>query len=160
MDPSKEEIQARMDRFVRVMRDSGTRLTHQRMEIFREVASSGDHPDADTILRQVRKRMPTVSHDTVYRTLWMLNDMGLITTLGLQRGRVRFDANVTSHHHFFCTSCGRVEDFYYSQFDDLKVPEEVCEMGDVATTHVQLRGLCARCREDEASKQHLRHNGA
>ncbi len=152
MDPSKEEIQARMDRFTQAMRDSGTRLTHQRMEIFREVARTGDHPDADTVFRQVRKRMPTVSLDTVYRTLGMLNDIGLVTTLGPQRGRVRFDANVSSHHHFFCTNCWRVEDFYSSQFDGLEVPEEVFRMGDVATTHVQFRGLCARCQENEARK--------
>lgn len=149
MDPSREEVQARMERFVRVMRDSGTRLTHQRMEIFRQVARTGDHPDADTILRQVRKRVPTVSHDTVYRTLWMLNDMGLVNTLGPQRGRVRFDANVSSHHHFFCTSCGQVEDFYSSEFDSLQVPDEVRRMGDVATTHVHLRGVCSQCRDNE-----------
>ena len=152
MDPSKEEVQARMDRFTQAMRDSGTRLTHQRLEIFREVARTGEHPDADIVLRQVRKRMPTVSLDTVYRTLWMLNDMGLVTTLGPQWGRVRFDANVRSHHHFFCTKCGMVGDFYSSQFDGLEVPEEVCRMGDVAKTRVQFRGLCTRCQENEARK--------
>lgn len=149
VDPSKEEVQARMDRFTQAIRDSGTRLTHQRMEIFREVARTGDHPDVDTVFRQVRKRMPTVSLDTVYRTLWMLNDMGLVTTLGPQRGRVRFDANASPHHHFVCTKCGMVADFYSSEFDGLEVPAEVEIIGDVTTTNVQFRGICSRCKEKE-----------
>jgi Fur family peroxide stress response transcriptional regulator len=145
MEPSKEEVKARTDRFAQALRDSGTRLTHQRVVIFQEVAKTGEHPDADTVFRRVRKRMPSISLDTVYRTLWMLNDMGLISTLGPQRGRVRFDGNASPHHHFVCTDCGFVGDFYYEEFDGLEVPAEVDRMGDVATTHVQFRGLCSRC---------------
>jgi len=152
VDPSKEEVQARMDRFTQAMRDSGTRLTHQRMEIFREVARTGDHPDAAIVFRRVRKRMTTVSLDTVYRTLWMLNDMGLVATLGPQRGRVRFDANDSPHHHFVCTKCGMVGDFYSREFDELEVPVEVSRMGDVATTYVQFRGLCSRCQKKESKE--------
>ena len=152
MELSSEEIQSRMDRFTEALRSSGIRLTHQRIEIFREVARTGDHPDADTIYRRVRKRIPTVSLDTVYRTLWMLNDMGLITTLGPQRGRVRFDANASPHHHFVCSQCGKVVDFYNPEFDSLKVPEPVSGMGDVATTHVQFQGLCSRCLKNNKRK--------
>jgi Fur family peroxide stress response transcriptional regulator len=152
MEPSKEEIQSRMDCFTKALRDSGIKLTHQRIEIFREVARTGDHPDAETIFKRVRKRVPTVSLDTVYRTLWMLNDMGLITTLGPQTGRVRFDANASPHHHFICTKCGKVGDFYSKKFDDLEVPEQVSRMGDVATTHVQFRGRCSRCQEKEGKR--------
>jgi Fur family peroxide stress response transcriptional regulator len=141
-----------MDRFTEVLRGSGIKLTHQRIEIFREVARTGDHPDAETIFKRVRKRIPTISLDTVYRTLWMLNDMGLITTLGPQRGRVRFDGNASPHHHFVCTKCGKVDDFYSKEFDDLEVPEQVSEMGDVATTHVQFRGLCSRCQVKEGRR--------
>ena len=77
-------------------------MTHQRLEIFREVASTIEHPDADTVFRAVQRRMPTVSLDTVYRTLWMLHDLGLVTTLGPQRNGVRFDANLERHHHYVC----------------------------------------------------------
>ena len=49
--------------------------------------------------RRATQRMPTVSVDTVYRTLWMLHDLGLVTTLGPQRVGVRFDANPAQHHY-------------------------------------------------------------
>lgn len=147
MELSKQEVQARVDRFSQSMRDSGVRLTPQRLEIFRVVAGTGDHPDAETVFRRVRERMPTISLDTVYRTLWMLNDAGFITTLGLQRGRARFDGNASPHHHFVCTKCGMVADFYSSDFDSLEVPAGLENIGDVTTRNVQLRGICSRCKE-------------
>lgn len=145
MKPSREEVQSRIERFTRAMRDSGTRLTPQRLEIFREVAEAGDHPDAEKVFAGVRKRMPTVSLDTVYRTLWMLDEMGLVVAFSPQRGRVRFDADARTHHHFVCTGCGAVEDIHSREFDELEVPEEVGCIGEVANTHVQFRGLCFRC---------------
>ena len=85
MKKSKQEVQERMARFKRACRDAGIKLTHQRLEIFKEAAQTENHPDAEAISKGVRKCMPTVSMDTVYRTLWMLNDLGLIKTLGPNR---------------------------------------------------------------------------
>ena len=145
MKVTPDEIKQRMNRFGDVLRRSGVKLTHQRMEIFREVARTGDHPDAETILKGVRKRIPTVSLDTVYRTLWMFIDLGLITTLGPPRERAKFDANIRSHHHFVCTHCGMARDFYSQDFDASKVPDTVKALGSVERTHVEFRGLCSRC---------------
>src|SRR4030065_507057 len=64
--------------------------THQRREVFRGIAGSTEHPDAETVFRGVRARVPTVSIDTVYRTLWLLHGLGLGTTPGPPRGGVRF----------------------------------------------------------------------
>jgi len=123
------------------------KLTHQRTEIFREVARTADHPDAQTIYERVRERVPAMSLDTVYRTLWLLNDLGLVATLGPPRERARFDANMTSHHHFICSHCGMAQDFYSQEFDDLRPPAEVESIGSVEATHVELRGLCLRCKK-------------
>ena len=87
----KKEIDQRMQHFETVCRDEGIKLTHQRLEIFREVAQADDHPDAEQVFQRVRDRMPTVSLDTVYRTLWLLNDLGLVVTLGASREPTRFD---------------------------------------------------------------------
>src|SRR3990170_3591696 len=119
MKANPGDIQRQMHRFKEALRRSGVKMTHQRMEIFREVAKTEDHPDAETIFKGVRGRMPTVSLDTVYRTLWLFIDLGLVVTLGPPRERVRFDANTISHHHFVCTQCGLVRDFYSQQFDEL-----------------------------------------
>ena len=149
MNISKEEIEQRMERFEAVCRNSGMKLTHQRMEIFREVAQTGDHPDAEKVYQGVRERMPTMSLDTVYRTLWMLKDLGLITTLGSSRERTRFDANLSHHHHFVCVRCGLTRDFYSDAFDELRLPDSVKAFGRVETTQVEVKGVCLKCNAKE-----------
>src|SRR5450759_5702430 len=94
------EVELRLERFKGAAKQAGVKLTHQRLEVFRELASSLEHPDAETLLHGVQARLPTLSLDTVYRTLWMLNNLGLIRTLGPRRDSVRFDANLAPHHHY------------------------------------------------------------
>ncbi|RJO71897.1 MAG: transcriptional repressor [Myxococcales bacterium] len=147
METEREEVRRRIERFTETCRSARVKLTMQRLEIFREVAKSGEHPDAEAIHRGVRKRLPTVSLDTVYRTLWLLVDLGLISAVGLSRERVRFDANMSPHHHFVCTECGLARDFHHPAFDALPPPKDVAAMGFVRTAHVELRGLCSRCAQ-------------
>jgi len=134
-----------MNDFTNVCRKSGAKLTHQRMEIFREVAQTGDHPDVDTVYQRVRERMPTLSLDTVYRTLWWLKDLGLIRTLGPQRERSRFDANLDHHHHFVCIHCGLTTDFFSDQLDMLNLPESIRSIGDAKSIQVEVKGICNEC---------------
>ena len=110
-------------------------------------------PDAETVFQGVRKRIPTVSLDTVYRTLWLLNDLGLIATLGPPRGRARFDANLSRHHHFVCVRCGLTRDFYSGKFDVLRLPASVKAIGEVETTRVEVRGICVKCGAKKSAKR-------
>jgi Fur family peroxide stress response transcriptional regulator len=146
---SQKDVEQRMARFEEVCRNSGAKLTHQRMEIFREVAQTGDHPDAEEVFNGVRRRMPTVSLDTVYRTLWWLKDLGLITTLGPPRERTRFDANLGRHHHFVCTQCGLTRDFRSNQFDHLKLPDSILALGRAEKIQVEVKGICLECAAGE-----------
>ena len=134
-------------------RKAGIKLTHQRLEIFREVASSNDHPNAETVFQGVQKHLPTVSLDTVYRTLWLLEDLGLITTLGPHRGSTRFEANLKPHHHYVCTRCGMTRDIYHEDFDRISVPAEARSFGTVQTTQVEIRGVCQRCAETSSARR-------
>jgi Fur family peroxide stress response transcriptional regulator len=146
------KVVRRLEQFKAVAREAGVKLTHQRLEIFREVASSLEHPDAETVFRAVQARMPTVSLDTVYRTLWMLNDLGLVTTLGRRRESVRFDANLEHHHHYVCVRCGLTRDFKSAALNAVRIPYAVKEFGSVVATHVEVRGICDRCAKKEAEK--------
>ncbi len=145
MKTEMPEVDRRMSHFETVCREEGLKLTHQRREIFREIAQAGDHPDAEVIYQRVRERVPTVSLDTVYRTLWMLNDLGLVKTLGSVRERTRFDANLESHHHYVCRKCGLTRDFVSDELDNIELPASLYSFGDIDVTHVEVRGLCREC---------------
>ena len=141
----EDEIEQRLAHFREVCKREGLKLTYQRTVIFEEVAKSRDHPDAETILQGVRHEIPTVSLDTVYRTLWMLNAVGLIATVGPPREKVRFDANMSPHHHFVCSRCGAVYDVHCPKLGPLEAPDEIEGVGQVESVHLELRGLCRRC---------------
>jgi Fur family peroxide stress response transcriptional regulator len=148
------EIERRIAKFKEAVKAAGVKLTHQRLEVFREVAGSLEHPGADTIFREVRRRVPTVSLDTVYRTLWLLNDLGLITTLGPRRESARFDANLTHHHHYVCVQCGLARDFESPELNSLRIPEPVKRLGSIAGTQVEVRGTCESCMKQARKASH------
>jgi Fur family peroxide stress response transcriptional regulator len=143
-----DEVAKRVAQFKATAKKAGIKLTHQRIEIFREIASSLEHPDAETVFRAVHARMPTVSLYTVYRTLWMLNDLGLVSTLGSRRQSVRFDANPNKHHHYVCIRCGMARDFESADLHALRLPDGINHLGSVVSTHVEVRGICERCTKE------------
>jgi len=140
------EFDQKMKRFEDAVREAGIKLTHQRIEIFREIASRSDHPDALAIHESVKLRMPTVSLDTIYRTLWTLTELGLIKTFGPRQENVRFDANLEQHHHFVCVKCGLVRDFESARFDQLDLQQDVHDIGITLNTQIEVRGMCNDCR--------------
>jgi Fur family peroxide stress response transcriptional regulator len=145
MKQNPEELRRMMDRFKKEIRRAGVRLTHQRIEIFNEVARTGDHPDIETIYKNVRRKMPTVSLDTIYRTLGLFVKLGLVMRVRPLQARVRFDANTDVHYHFACTRCGAMLDFKEQDFDALKVPEAAAALGRVESRRIEFWGICAAC---------------
>jgi Fur family peroxide stress response transcriptional regulator len=146
------ELEERMARFQEQCRARGVKLTPQRLEIFRAVAGSLAHPDAETVLLEVRARFPNLSFDTVYRTLWLFNELGLVKTLGPRRERVRFDAETRPHHHYFCKRCQKVWDLSVEWETPVNLPKEARDYGTVEAVHLELQGICQQCaRETQSS---------
>ncbi len=129
----------------RVLRDERLRLTHQRLEIIREMAGTDEHPDVERVYARVRTRVPTISLDTVYRTLATLACHGLVGRVAVTTGPVRYDANVARHHHFVCTRCGSVRDVFDPTLDAVRAPGSALALGVVESVDVQLRGACKEC---------------
>jgi Fur family peroxide stress response transcriptional regulator len=147
-----EEVEKRVRLFSQVCRRSGIKATHQRTEIYRELAGTDEHPDAETVYTRVRKRIPAISLDTVYRTLRLLEKKGVISRVGSLGERARFDANTDRHHHFVCTKCGFIGDIYHEGPNDFQPPMEAKAMGTVNSVHVEWRGLCKACRREGGLK--------
>ena len=150
---SKQEFDRRVERFTEQCRCSGMKVTHQRMEVFRELAGTAEHPDAESIYQAVSSRLPAISRDTVYRTLSMLEEAGLVKKAQALAGPARYDANIDRHHHFVCTECGLVRDIFSETLDKLPVPPAAQRVGRVLSTHVQLQGICAACAAGKREKK-------
>ncbi len=138
-------VDKKLAAFTEACRAAGLKVTHQRTEIMRELAGREDHPDADLIYQAVRRRIPAISLDTVYRTLRTMEDHGVISRVGVPGDRTRFDGNSRHHHHFVCTECGLIRDFYSDDLDHVTPPPTVLALGDVERVCVEIRGRCQAC---------------
>ena len=145
MPVPQDEALRRVDSFAQGLRENGMRLTHQRLEVVREIAGTDEHPDVESIYRGVRDRVPTISLDTVYRTLAALTDLGLIARVTATSGPARYDANTLRHHHFVCTRCGLVRDVVNPDLDAVRAIDQTAAFGTVESVEVQLRGVCRGC---------------
>ncbi len=146
-----DDVARRVDQLSRGLRHAGLRLTHQRLEIVRVIAADETHPDVETVYRAVRERVPTISLDTVYRTLATLAERGLISRVLFTQGPARYDANSVRHHHFVCTRCGLIRDVKDEGLDAIQPTAEVARIGRPDAVSVQFRGVCAACQSKEAT---------
>jgi Fe2+ or Zn2+ uptake regulation protein len=80
------------------------RLTKQRAAVLRAL-EDGTHLTAETILERVRRHLPSVSLGTVYRTLDILRDIGLVQAFAHAGGAARYEAALDKHHHLLCIHC-------------------------------------------------------
>jgi Fur family peroxide stress response transcriptional regulator len=142
---SQGKVERRLADFVTACQREGIKATHQRLEILRELAGTEEHPDAETIYARVHDRLPTLSLDTVYRTLRLFEEKGVIARVGAVRDRARFEANTERHHHFVCTACGRICDFYSDDLNEEAARDRASEFGRAESVHVEVRGRCADC---------------
>lgn len=131
------------------LKSAGLRMTQQRIEVYREVSRPGEHPSAPEVYEAVKERMPSISLDTVYRTLWKLSELGLLSPITCSGEGARFDCFAERHHHFLCARCGRTYDFESNRLNRIGVPKEARGLGDPWEVHVRVRGLCNQCRNSE-----------
>ena len=146
--PNENRIEVRKRAFIEALRLRKLKITPQRLEIFREIAASIGHPTAEEIHSRIILKMPTVSLDTVYRTLSTLQANWVISRVEVLDDRARYEANLKRHHHLVCIKCKKVEDIYWSEFDRLGHPVEANRWGNIIQSHAELRGICKSCRDE------------
>jgi Fur family peroxide stress response transcriptional regulator len=139
-----------------IYRRKGQRLTHQRLEILREISTATDHPSAETVFDRVRARVPPLSLDTVYRSLAAFERLGLVERVPADTGQARYDPDTSFHHHLVCERCGQVADLPSAGLDLAEVLERAAVWGTVRDVRLILRGTCASCRA--AAKPDMENN--
>jgi len=129
-----------------VLSKQGYRLTPQRLMILSAIENSDDHISAEEIYTQVIARYPNVNISTVYRTLELLERLGMVTRTDLGGGRVRYHpADKGHHHHLVCRECGAIIDLDESVLASLK-DRLIREYGFIADLrHLAILGRCVNC---------------
>lgn len=145
MSQKSFQNEAKLRAFRELCRQINLKLTHQRLEIFNVLSSMLDHPSAEDVFEEVKKRIPTIAFDTVYRTLSLFERHGLISKVNYLEGRTRYDSVTERHFHLICTRCRKIEDFYWPEVDQLQLPKETRRWGSIENKHLELRGLCQDC---------------
>ena len=131
--------------FTSKCRQVGLKVTPQRVAIYRELLKTDEHPSAETLYEKVKEVFPSISLDTVNRTLLMLNDIGAAFVLEGSGDAKRYDARLEKHQHFKCIKCKRIIDFHHKPFDNIKLPSEISEKFTVIRKTVYLEGICDLC---------------
>ena len=96
--------------WVELLRERGVRPSAQRLAVARYVLETDEHPSAERVWRKVRKRFPVLSRATVYNTVNLFVEKGLLRELVLAQGRIVFDPKTEPHHHFIERTTGAIYD--------------------------------------------------
>ena len=123
---------------ISILRQCDIQPTPQRIAVVEYVLKSNTHPSADDVLTHARKKCPTVSRATVYNTLNLLVEKGLLGMQTIKEGAVVFDPNIERHHHFVDTETGKIFDIPWDQLE-VKGKEKLKEF-EVTEFQVILRG--------------------
>ncbi len=138
-------LKKRLQLFEDMCRGNGLRLTPQRLEIFKELVKSDDHPTAERLHQRLLKRLPTLSLDTVYRTLATFVDLGVAIRVETVESHAHFEAFFQDHHHVICRKCDKIIDFEWEIFDSADLPEQVKQWGSIERKDIVLYGICNDC---------------
>jgi Fur family peroxide stress response transcriptional regulator len=120
------------------------RLTPQRLAIYEAVVGHTTHPSVEMVHDTVRSRFPAISQATVYTTLGLFAELGLIQEVG---GRVRrYDGRAGRHVNLVCERCGEVTDVADPRLEALERKTAARAGFDVRSARFELHGICLRCR--------------
>jgi len=147
-----ESLQEKIAAFDTACRRAGLKVTQQRLEIYRELLLSTDHPSAEVLHQRLHRKSPGISLDTVYRTLATFADHGLIKRVETTESLSRFEAALTRHHHLICRQCGQIADFTWSLLDEISLPRDIGNWGQIDSKNVVIYGICNPCLDNLSAR--------
>ena len=145
------EVESWCSAFEKLCRSRGIRVTAQRLAVYRTLAEDLNHPTADSVYKQLKDRIPGMSHATVYRTLEFLERENLIRRVSAPAAVARFDANLEFHQHLSCRICGNLVDVSLPELAKPTLPT----VSDFTVEELDIRlvGRCRRCASSVFKKR-------
>src|SRR4051794_11747289 len=146
------------------VKERGMRLTRQRQILLELIDQSGEHLDAESLYNLARARDPKLNRVTVYRTLRMLKEGGLVDELDLMHlnGDQHFYETKLKqdHAHVICLRCGKVEEFFGESLQKLHTQVQEAFGFQMSKARTEIGGYCVHCQrvrmlEQESGKVHV-----
>lgn len=126
-----------------ILSENGIRPSVQRLAVYQYLCDNPIHPTADVMYNALAPSILTLSKTTIYNTLKLLEEHHLVQTVTIENEELRYDANMSEHIHFKCTSCGAVYDIFSSSEN---VTQKVLPEGFVLhKAQLNIWGLCKKC---------------
>lgn len=151
MDARNRNNQLRQHQMIKALQDRGHRMTPQRVAVVKILSESFQHPSIERINEIVQNDFPMTSLATVYKTVSLLKEMGLVMEIaGAGNTGSRFDAiQDIPHPHLICNSCGEIVDLEPLEIDDISNDIAVKTGYKIKSHNLTFHGLCSRCRSEE-----------
>jgi Fur family transcriptional regulator, ferric uptake regulator len=149
-DVSSENDPASNADVISALRERGLRMTPQRRAIVAEIMRTQGHISPTALARKVQGDMPGVNASTIYRTLALLEDMGVLAHAHLEGGAEYHRTEEAGHVHLTCSNCGDEDDLSLDEAGELVRLIERHHGFEPDLTHFAIGGLCADCQKEKA----------
>ena len=113
----------------------------QRIKIFEYFLEHENHPTAERIYQDLKSEVPTLSKATVYNTLGLFLEKGLIKYTRSERNEARYDLVDGGHGHFICKECHNIYDFPYQFSESYTGLDEF----EIQSEEIVIKGICKEC---------------
>ncbi len=130
----------------KMLRDKGFKVTPQRLAIYNILVKTKEHPNAEMIFNQLQPHYPTMSLATVYKTVEILQEIGLVQILNVGEDSFRYDAITDDHAHIRCTQCNRIEDLCEMKADGLVEEAARASSYEITGQQFYFFGVCPLCQ--------------
>jgi Fur family peroxide stress response transcriptional regulator len=124
------------------LKAKGIRPSLQRINIYNYLRHTKMHPTVEDIYKALSPDMPTLSKTTIYNTLHLFQEKGIVNVVKIDDHEARYDWDTRFHGHFKCTECGHLSDFY---FDEDSIQLQAIQMHQIVESHMYFKGTCNTC---------------
>lgn len=134
-----------LENLIKLLKESNCKITPQRLAIYNVLNESKDHPNVEAIYKKLEPTYPTISLATIYKSLELFDQLGLIQVINLGENSFRYDGKAFLHPHLICSICHRVEDLNVEYFKDLTQKVELSTNYKVFKQQLSFYGICPEC---------------
>ncbi|HEY0307111.1 MAG TPA: transcriptional repressor [Acidobacteriaceae bacterium] len=128
----------------------GIAVTHQRQVLYEVMQKLHGHPSPEEVYDAVKKRIPAISLNTVYKNIHLFIESGVFKEMSMHHGTLRVEMNSHDHHHLVCSRCKAISDIPdqdLSRMLGLRAPHKRLAGGfQIQRLAIDVIGLCAKCQ--------------